>query len=346
MKRGVIMADKKKDRVLHESVYKIASTLASSLDETEVFNIIMGLVGEIFRPDNWSLFSYDAKDDKLIFKLVVGKESGSLIGKSFPADKGIAGFCLHKRQTVIIPDASKDKRILRSVDEESGFVTKSIVAVPMYSREQPMGVIELINASEDCFTKEKIKLLEILADFASIAAQNAQYIKTIEEKATIDDCTNLFNARFMYTIIEKEISRFRRTGNPFSVIFFDLDRFKKVNDNYGHLIGSGLLREIAGIIKANIRPTDWGVRYGGDEFVVILQGAGFKDALMVTERIRENLNSKTFFINEGLNIKVQASFGLATFPDDAGNIEEIIKAADNAMYMAKESGRNKVCHSH
>jgi diguanylate cyclase (GGDEF)-like protein len=149
----------------------------------------------------------------------------------------------------------------------------------------------------------------------------------------------------MYKIIENEVSRSKRTGSSFSVIFFDLDHFKNVNDNHGHLIGSQLLREVANIIRGSIRPTDWGVRYGGDEFVVILQGADFRNALAVTERIREKLIAKTFFIKEGYNIKVPASFGLATFPEDAGTVEEIIKAADNAMYKAKESGRNKICHS-
>ncbi|HPV20390.1 MAG TPA: GGDEF domain-containing protein, partial [bacterium] len=159
-------------------------------------------------------------------------------------------------------------------------------------------------------------------------------------------CTDLYNARYMYKILENEISRSKRSGGSFSVVFFDLDRFKNVNDNYGHLIGSQLLREVANVVKACIRPTDYGVRYGGDEFVVILQGADFRNALAVTERIRETLNSKTFFMKEGYNIKVPASFGLATFPEDAGNIEEIIKAADNAMYKSKETGRNKISHCH
>ncbi len=340
------MAERKRERILRDSVYEIASTLASSIHEDEVFNVIMGLVGEIFRPDNWSLFTYDAKEDKLMFKLVVGKEADYLIGKSFPADKGIAGYCLHNRQTMVIPDASKDKRMLRVVNEKTGFVTRSIIAVPMYSKEQPMGVIELVNANEDCFNDDKIRLLEILADFASIAAQNAQYIRTIEEKATIDDCTDLHNARYMYTIIEKEVSRVKRTGVPFSIVFFDLDFFKNVNDKYGHLVGSQLLREVADIVRKNIRPTDWGVRYGGDEFVLILQGAGFKEALLVTERIKKSLNSKVFFVKEGYKIKITASFGIAVFPDDAGTVEGIIRAADNAMYKSKETGRNKISHTH
>ncbi len=327
---------------LFDSVYKIASSLTSTLKEEEVLNNIMALVGEIFQPDNWSLFSYLEDEHKLEFRIVVGKESDHLIGKSFSADSGVAGICLNSRKPIVIPDTSKDDRIL---DIGNGKVEiKSIIAVPMYSMDKPLGVIELINAHEACFLPEKLKLLETLADFASISMQNSMYMRTIEKKATIDDCTDLYNARFMYTILNKEISRFRRNGTTFGLVFFDLDHFKNVNDNYGHLIGSQLLREVAGVIKECIRPTDWGVRYGGDEFVVILQNAGYSETMTVTERIQEKLNSRTFFKKEGFNIKVPASFGIAIFPEDGGDIEGIIKAADNAMYEAKRTGRNKICH--
>ncbi|HOG43777.1 MAG TPA: sensor domain-containing diguanylate cyclase [bacterium] len=338
--------EKKIDAMLFDSFYKIAASLTSTLNEEEVLKMIMNLMQEIFQPENWSLFSYDELTDKLIFRLVVGNEAENLIGRSFNAGKGIAGLSLKSRKPVVIPDATNDERILKVVPEGSDFVTRSVIAVPMYSKDRPLGVIEMINTDIENFSEEKIKLLEIIADFASIAVQNANFLKTIEEKATIDDCTDLYNARYMYKILENEISRSKRSGGSFSVVFFDLDRFKNVNDNYGHLIDSQLLREVANVVKACIRPTDYGVRYGGDEFVVILQGADFRNALAVTERIRETLNSKTFFMKEGYNIKVPASFGLATFPEDAGNIEEIIKAADNAMYKSKETGRNKISHCH
>jgi len=328
---------------LFDSVYKIASSLTSSIKEEEVLNNIMAIVGEVFMPDNWSIFSYLEEEHKLEFKVVVGKESENLIGKSFSADSGVAGICMKERKPIIIPDASKDDRILDLGNEQVKI--RSIIAVPMYSDDIPLGVIELINAHEACFLPEKLALLETLADFAAIAMQNSLYLRTIERKALIDDCTDLYNARFMYTILKKEISRFKRKGTTFGLVFFDLDHFKSVNDNYGHLIGSQLLREVAGVVKECIRPTDWGVRYGGDEFVVILQNAGYAETLLVTERIRDMLNNKVFFKEEGFNVKVPASFGVAIFPDDGGDIEGIIKAADNAMYEAKRTGRNKICQS-
>jgi diguanylate cyclase (GGDEF)-like protein len=328
---------------LFKTVHKIASALTSTLKEDEILDVILKLVGEIFNPENWSILLYDKEKDILSFRLVVGDKADKLKDVSFPADHGVAGLCLKTGEPVIIPDASKDERVLDLVDEKEDFKVSSIIAIPMYSKDKPLGVIELVNADEHCFSDEKIELLKIFADFASIAVENAGYVKIIEEKSTLDDCTDLYNSRYMYTILENEIARSKRTGEPFGLVFFDLDHFKNVNDNYGHLVGSQLLRDIAGIIKQCIRPTDWGVRYGGDEFLFILPGAGLEVTMKITERIKDILISKTFFAKDGYNIKLTASFGVAVYPDHASSVKEIIKAGDMAMYKAKETGRDKIC---
>ncbi len=333
----------KKDFV--KTVHKIATALTSTLKEEEILDIILKLVGEVFNPLNWSILLYDEEKDTLSFKIVVGEKSEKLKDVSFPADHGVAGLSLKTGEPVIIPDASKDERVLDLVDEKEDFKVNSIIAMPMYSKNKPLGVVELVNADEHCFTDEKIELLKMFADFASIAVENAGYVKAVEEKSTLDDCTDLYNSRYMYTILENEIARSKRTGKPFGLVFFDLDHFKNVNDNYGHLIGSQLLREIADIIKKCVRPTDWAVRYGGDEFLFILPGAGFDITMKVTERIKEMLNSKVFFVKDGYNIKITASFGIAVYPDDADTVKDVIKSGDMAMYRAKESGRDKICHN-
>ncbi len=338
-------AGKSARNALFNTVHKIASTLTSTLNEKEILDVILNLVGEIFCPENWSILLYDEKKDTLFFKIAVGEKADKLKDISFPADHGIAGLCLKTRETIVVPDASKDGRVLDLTSDSDSFKVNSIIAVPMYSKDKPLGVIEVINGDEKCFNKEKIELLKVIADFASIAVENAGYIKTIEAKSTIDDCTDLYNSRYMYTILENEVSRSQRTGNPFSIVFFDLDHFKHVNDNYGHLIGSQLLREIAAIVKQSIRPTDWAVRYGGDEFVLILPGEGFEVAMKVTERVKKAIASRLFFMQDGYNIKITASYGLAVFPDDAVSIEEIIRSADQAMYRAKEEGRDRICHN-
>ncbi len=146
----------------------------------------------------------------------------------------------------------------------------------------------------------------------------------------------------MDVLIDLELNRARRTDSCFSLAFFDLDSFKDVNDNYGHLVGSNLLRRIADILRENLRPTDWSIRYGGDEFVVILTGTSKEDAVRIIERIREKIASQKFFRSDGLSVKITASFGIATYPEHGSTKEEIIRMADLAMYHTKEHGKDGI----
>ena len=127
-----------------------------------------------------------------------------------------------------------------------------------------------------------------------------------------------------------------------SVIFIDLDHFKQVNDTHGHLVGSKLLWLIGDNIKGHLRLIDYAFRYGGDEFVVLLPQTPKESALMVVRRIKDILNAAVFFAEEKLNIKVTASFGVAAFPGDARTRKEILRMADEAMYLVKNTSRNSI----
>ena len=167
-------------------------------------------------------------------------------------------------------------------------------------------------------------------------------MQRIHELTIIDDCTALYNARHLKFVLDAEIYRSTRYGHEFSVIFIDLDHFKQVNDVYGHLVGSKLLWMIGDILKSNLRLIDYAFRYGGDEFVVLLPQTSKANALRVARRVRDLLNSKVFFSEENLNIKVTASFGVATFPGDGRSHREILRWADEAMYLVKNTTRNNI----
>jgi len=164
----------------------------------------------------------------------------------------------------------------------------------------------------------------------------------MHELTIMDDCTALFNARHLNFVLDAEIYRSTRYGYQFSVIFFDLDHFKQVNDLYGHLVGSRLLWRIGDLLKSNLRLIDYAFRYGGDEFVVILPQTSKENALTVVRRLKDLLNSKVFFHSENLNITVTASFGIATFPTDGRTHREILRLADEAMYLVKRTTRNNI----
>ncbi len=171
-----------------------------------------------------------------------------------------------------------------------------------------------------------------------IALHNLGRLKQVEHLAYLDDLTHLYNTRFLELALERELSG----GRPFSVLFMDLDHFKAVNDQHGHLSGSRLLVEVARVLRSCVRDEDVVVRYGGDEYVVLLVGIDSGGGLKVAERIRRAIEDHRFLSREGARVRVTASIGLASFPEHAGSKAEILDAADRAMYRGKRSNRNVV----
>jgi diguanylate cyclase (GGDEF)-like protein len=192
------------------------------------------------------------------------------------------------------------------------------------------------------FSEQEIFFLQSLCDYAAIAIENARWVERIQELTITDDCTGLYNARHLYKTLETEVYRSARFGYEFSLLFIDLDHFKAVNDTYGHLVGSKLLAEIGYLIKAQLRLIDFAFRYGGDEFVVLLPQTSKDSALVVAKRLRDALRASKFIQDEGLNLNVRASIGLATYPHDARTAHDLIRQADGMMYIVKNSTRDNI----
>src|SRR5713101_5478267 len=221
--------------------------------------------------------------------------------------------------------------------------TQSIVAVPVKFRDTCLGVIELINCiGPDGFDARDLKLLEALSDFAAIALENARHMKRIHDLTITDDCTSLYNARHMSSILETEIYRSRRYNYEFSLLFVDLDHFKLVNDTHGHLVGSRLLSEIGDALKLGCRLIDFAFRYGGDEFVLLLPQTSKENALNVARRLHKLIRETIWLQAEGLNIRITASMGVASYPSDSRTKEALLHLADEAMYLVKNTNRDSV----
>ena len=228
-------------------------------------------------------------------------------------------------------------------NEPHHWEAQSIVCVPVKGRERVLGVIELMNTTRnERFREGDIPVLTNLADYAAVAMENARYVQRIHQLTITDDCTALYNARHLNFVLDAEIYRSIRYGYEFSVIFIDLDHFKLVNDTHGHLAGSKLLWHVGNLIKGHLRLIDYAFRYGGDEFVVLLPQTSKHNALMVVRRLRELLNSKVFLDDEGLGVKITASFGVAAFPVDARTRKDLLHLADEAMYLVKNTTRNNI----
>jgi diguanylate cyclase (GGDEF)-like protein len=315
--------------------HDVARALTSSLDLDSMLRAIMLQMEQFFEPESWSLLIVDEQQKNLYYAVEAGKSPGDR-NLRVGMGEAIAGWVALHGEPVIVSEPGSDPRF----GELSP--VRSVICIPLRSREQTLGVIELLNYRESTLTSETMAFLQVLCDYAAIAIQNVRAVERIQELTITDDCTGLFNSRHLFAVTESELERSRRFNFPFSLIFIDLDHFKRVNDLHGHLAGSRLLGEIARTIKHNVRGIDSAFRYGGDEFIVLLPQTSKDAALEVTQRLLGAVRDTRYLLNEGLEVRIMASFGVATYPEDGNTIQEIISEADQMMYLVKNSKRGNI----
>ena len=322
--------------------HDVAKALTSSLNLDSILQTIMDKMAEYFRPDTWSLLMVDETKQEMYFAIAVGEAADTLKNLRLKVGEGIAGWVAKHGESLIVPDVYNDARFAKRVDEMTKWQTRSIICVPLRSRHRVLGAIQLINCAMETFGDNELFFLHALCDYAAIAIDNARAVEKIQELTITDDVTGLFNARHLYKTLESEVYRSARFGYEFSVLFIDLDHFKRVNDTHGHLVGSKLLTEVGFHLKHHLRLIDYAFRYGGDEFVILLPQTSKDAAMIVARRILDVFRHTAFLEGDGLGLSVRASIGVATYPEDAKSTHEIIRQADEMMYMVKNSTRDNI----
>ena len=226
---------------------------------------------------------------------------------------------------------------------DGGVVTfrpRSIVAYPLHIRLVPIGVVVL--ASPAPISPDVLKLIRQLLPNFAVALNNALGHEQLQQVAAIDSLTGLYNRRFGIERLSQDFSRSVRSGEPLGAVLFDIDHFKAVNDTYGHETGDAVLKTVAESVKRVLREGDTLMRYGGEEFLAVLPGAGHADINELGERIRRVVESTVVeFDRKQLNVTI--SLGAVSFPaTDVADVDDMIRQADAAMYDAKHAGRNRL----
>ncbi|MDP6608175.1 MAG: sensor domain-containing diguanylate cyclase [Vicinamibacterales bacterium] len=278
-----------------------------------------------------------------------------------PADRGIVGHTYRSGQAYLASRTKGDPHFDQTFDDQLGFETESVLSVPIQVGRSTCGVLQLVNHRDrESFIEEELKLLSLFAGFISTSLQNVLDANRAQELAKRDDLTGLYNDRYFNQQLNDEIERADRDALELCVIFLDLDHFKEVNDQYGHLVGSQTLAHV-GRLLAEVVPPEAGTvaRYGGDEFVLILPSADLRRGLEIAETIRNRIEATVFSIDRGLDQgatleigdRITASIGVASYramadTDDGppSHGDRLIRSADQAMYRAKALGKNRVCH--
>jgi diguanylate cyclase (GGDEF)-like protein len=213
------------------------------------------------------------------------------------------------------------------------------MCVPLIFFGEKLGVLALDSAAKDALQDEDIQPLESVADICAAAIQNANYFERMRQLAYVDGLTGIHNRRYFEMRIVEELERASRFQGRVALIMVDIDHFKRLNDEFGHILGDEVLRCIAGILKQQLRKVDMVCRYGGEEFAVVVPETTGDNAMVVAEKLRRQIECHPF---PGVPRPVTMSCGVADYPSHGVTRDEVVAAADGALYRAKQAGRNRV----
>lgn len=220
---------------------------------------------------------------------------------------------------------------------------RSHVAFPLIYNGKAIGSLNFASRDDRLCHPRNLEVLEPLVEEIAMALGNFHHYEQLRNQSASDSLTGLCNRHFFEKQLDVEIQRALRKDRPVTLIMADLDKFKTFNDLNGHLLGDEALRDVATIMRANLRSEDIAARYGGEEFVILLGETYGPTAMVVAERLRQKVEGFTFKTSPGIKGSLTISLGIAAFPKDAHNIEWLFRRADQALYMAKKQGRNRAC---
>lgn len=313
-------------------LFELAQTLGNSLSLRETLSVVAVRLKEMIPYESIVFYIYE--DGKLIPSYVHGVDYDLFTSIEIPLGQGISGWVAQAEKPIINGDPAAETKYLGDGARIS--VLQSALSVPLRGREGAAGVLSLYVRAKQGFTKDHLRLLLAASSKLGLSVENALQYERAQDTASTDFLTGLPNARSICVHLEKEISRARRSGNAMAVMLCDLNGFKSVNDNYGHLVGNKLLQEIAKNLKNACREYDQVGRLGGDEFVFVLAELS-TDCLL--EELKPRLEQAVEEAGRAIcaDKVVTASIGCALYPKDGSTAEELLSEADHRMYETKET---------
>jgi diguanylate cyclase (GGDEF)-like protein len=286
--------------------------------------------------------TYDEQTNMHRVRFAEGVGAEALAGMSFAHNKGIASAVVESKHPAPYRGHYDPKTQVLFTREHPLEGMESALCLPLVVRDHAIGTLTLAARRRGAFSDATRQLLSLLAGNAAVALSNAAAVKQLELMATTDPMTGLLNKRSLEAEFERRIKSASRFGKKLAVLVTDIDKFKSVNDTYGHAVGDLVIKGLGAVLARCKRDTDAVARFGGEEFVIVCEETDTEGAFALAERIRTELE-KTVFATEMGPLKVTCSLGIAEFPRDGRTREELFHRADEALYEAKRGGRNRTC---
>ncbi len=316
------------------ALYRITSVAQRTANEDEVLDeIVAGITGELGYACA-AVLLLDEERQELVMKASRGYPPNVRI----PYGKGVTWNAVLNREMVFVPDVSKDPRYIPAIGNGV-----SELAVPLICADKVIGVLDVETTAERPLHHYDRDLIGSLAGQVALSIAHAKHVARVEVQAVTDGLTGLYNYRYFLGQLDHEFKRAVRYSRPLSLILIDIDHFKRYNDNNGHSLGNEVLRQVAEMMRQVSRDVDFAVRYGGEEFIVLLPETNLTEACAFAERLRSLIAEKPFVGCEKQPGKaLTVSIGVSGFPFDAQSDIELLEHADAALYLAKRTTRNCV----
>ena len=317
---------------------EVAVRVNATLGINETLNEVMKSAMDIVQAQAAAIILFDSKTRVFSDKYTTGLSPHFVKNMRFRRG-GLADEVFNNNHYILSNDLPGTKHQLSKLARDEGI--KSFVCLPLVSHKRRLGVLYLYFHRREELFEDEYALLGTLAHIATGAIGNAHLHTRAVTLSMTDDLTNLFNRREFMVRLEQELLRAQSSGNPFSLIMADIDHFKQINDTYGHTTGDMVLSELAQIFLSMTREIDIVARFGGEEFIFLLPGINHEVALQVAERLREAVENLQLHVDKGQPLHITLSLGISCYPKCASDENSLIERADQALYQAKNSGRNR-----
>jgi diguanylate cyclase (GGDEF)-like protein len=325
-------------RKLARALSDAALALQSEHDPMRILGVMAEQMRRVVPVTEMAIFLADYETFRLVPVLATGPDRDEIMADSMALDAGITGWAFAKGTPQNIPDTSGHP-LARQIPG-TAYVQESLLLVPLVATEHKLGIINCWRLGIDQFSAGELEAASLFAHIAASAWRNAQLYGDLVNAAMTDPLTGLYNSRWLRDAGERDIARSARDGKPLSLLLVDLDHFKAVNDSSGHAIGDVVLQRVAAQLRTTVRGADAVVRLGGEEFVVLLNECSSEGAWVAAEAVRCAV--RDVVMPEGGHLEgLTASIGIATYPAHGATLDQLLGAADRAMYSAKHAGRDR-----